>query len=74
MKGKTPLGAKTMEQLNDLWSAVTTYGIAFLGMLGGTLSAELIVFWLGAILLVVRLLYEGLRLWRYWHTGEGGNG
>lgn len=63
-----------MDHLDNFWSALTTYGISLLGMLGGTLSAEAIVFWLGAVLLVVRLLYETIRLVRYIRTGEGGNG
>ena len=59
---------------DNLWSAITTYGLSFLGMLGGSLTAEAVVFYLGAVLLVVRLLYETIRLIRYIRTGEGGNG
>lgn len=63
-----------MHHLDNFWSGFTTYSLSVLGMLGGKVSAEAIVFWLGLLLLAVRLAYESIRLYRYWRTGEGGNG
>lgn len=47
--------------LDNAWSALTTYGLALIGML----STDNIVAILGAALLVVRLAYETVRLRRY---------
>lgn len=51
---------------DQLGGAITSYLLAF-----GALMVDVgIVGALGAALLVVRLCYEGIRLWRYVKNGE----
>lgn len=49
------------EFIHSTGGAFTSYGLAFLGLL----STEAVMVQLGALLLIVRLLYEAIRLWRY---------
>lgn len=49
-----------MAPFDNLRSALTSYGLAFMGMI----STDNLAVNLGLLLLVVRLLYETLRLWR----------
>lgn len=52
---------------DHFWGMATSYGIALLGIV----STDNLMFLLGAVLLVVRLLYEAIRLYRYIKNPNG---
>lgn len=55
---------------DNIGGAITSYLLAFSAIAFDAMVSAGIVGVLGALLLVVRLCYEGLRLWRYIKKGE----